>query len=339
MSREVGESRRPVQSASSQRPVPSKKVILMNERTKVLFIAGFFRSGSTILDRLLGQVPGFFSAGELRFAWKESFLEDRPCGCGRPFSGCPFWSAVVEEAYGSRDQVDLDEVMSLKHRVDRMRHIPQLLSPWKPESFRGNLARYAPKLEALYRAIRKVSGAEVIVDSSKDPSYAYVLANLSGLELRMVHLVRDSRAVAYSWQRKKIKYEVAGSEERMPILSPAESSIGWMRSNLLIEPLKTTIPRHVLVRYEDLMVEPATFGKILALAGEEEYHLPLLDGPAVELGENHIVAGNPNRFRRGRMEFRTDVEWEREMSRSDRRKVTALTWPLLLRYGYLGSEG
>lgn len=314
-------------------------VTRMSERTKVLFIAGYFRSGSTILDRMLGQIPGFFSAGELRFAWKESFLEDQPCGCGRPFSGCPFWGAVIEEAYGSRDRVALDEVLSLKDRVDRMRHIPRLLSPWKSQGFRGDLARYAPKLEALYRAIREVSGAEVIVDSSKDPSYGYVLANLAGLDLRVVHLVRDSRAVAYSWQRRKIKYEVAGREERMPILSPAESSIGWMRSNLLIEPLKSVIPRHVLVRYEDLIADPATLGKIPALAGDKEYSLPLVDGNTIELGENHMVAGNPNRFRRGRVAFRPDVEWESRMSRSDKRKVTALTWPLLLRYGYLGTGG
>ncbi len=107
----------------------------------MLFKAGFFCSGSTILDRMLRQILGCFSA-ELRFVWKESFLEDRPCGCGRPFSGCPFWSAVIEEACGFRDRVALNEVMSLENCVDRMRHIPQLLSPWKSESFRGNLLRY-----------------------------------------------------------------------------------------------------------------------------------------------------------------------------------------------------
>lgn len=312
----------------------------MNERPKVLFIAGFFRSGSTVLDRMLGQVPGFFSAGELRFVWKESFLEDRPCGCGRPFSECPFWKAVVEEAYGTRDRVGLDEVMDLKRRVDRMRYIPRLLSPWKSARFRGDLSRYGSKVEALYRAIRDVSGARIIVDSSKDPSYAYVLANLSGLEVRTVHLVRDSRAVAYSWQRKKIKYEVTGRDEQMPLLGLTESSVGWVRSNLLAEPLKAMVSEHTLVRYEDLMANPAAaLDELLILAAAEERPLPLVEGPAVELGENHIVAGNPNRFQRGRIELLPDLEWEQEMSRSDKRKVTALTWPLLLRYGYLGTEG
>jgi len=34
---------------------------------RVLYIAGWGRSGSTILDNVLGQVDGFFSAGELMF--------------------------------------------------------------------------------------------------------------------------------------------------------------------------------------------------------------------------------------------------------------------------------
>ena len=33
---------------------------------KVLFIGGYGRSGSTLLDRVLGSTDGFFSAGELR---------------------------------------------------------------------------------------------------------------------------------------------------------------------------------------------------------------------------------------------------------------------------------
>ena len=46
-------------------------VPVMNEtndvpRTKVLFIGGYGRSGSTLLDRLLGQIDGFVSVGEVR---------------------------------------------------------------------------------------------------------------------------------------------------------------------------------------------------------------------------------------------------------------------------------
>ena len=54
------------------------------------------------------------------------------------------------------------------------------------------------------------------------------------------------------------------------------------------------------------------------------------------LGQVHSIAGNPDRLRAGPVEVRLDDGWKREMMPVDRRLVTALTWPLLSRYGYLG---
>jgi hypothetical protein len=48
----------------------------------------------------------------------------------------------------------------------------------------------------------------------------------------------------------------------------------------------------------------------------------------------HSVSGNPNRFGTGEVELRADEEWRRAMRGRDRGMVTALTWPLLLRYRY-----
>ena len=45
--------------------------------TTVLYVAGAGRSGSTLLDNLLGQIPGFFSAGELRYVWERGLIDGR----------------------------------------------------------------------------------------------------------------------------------------------------------------------------------------------------------------------------------------------------------------------
>src|SRR6476469_754930 len=63
-------------------------VVAPRPAAPVLFIAGWGRSGSTLLDRMLGQVPGVFSAGELRDIWDRGVREDRLCGCGQPFHEC-----------------------------------------------------------------------------------------------------------------------------------------------------------------------------------------------------------------------------------------------------------
>ena len=64
--------------------------------TRVLAIVGSDRSGSTLLDNMLGGVPGAFSAGEIRYMWERGFAEGRLCGCGRKIVDCDVWSKVIE---------------------------------------------------------------------------------------------------------------------------------------------------------------------------------------------------------------------------------------------------
>lgn len=309
----------------------------MSERRSVLFIGGFSRSGSTLLARMLGQLPGCFFAGELEFVWEEYFQENQPCSCGLPFKECGFWSSVIERAYGGFDQVDLEEIAYLKRCVERIRYIPQLASAWKTQTYGENLAKYADKLGKLYTAIGEVSGSTTIVDSSKVPRYAYTLANLPDVDLRVVQLVRDSRAVAYSWGRKKLNYEDGGRKVYMDRQSPLQSSIGWMRDHILTEPLRFLAPSgYSVVRYEDLVRDPRkTLSNLLASVSLEKTEVPLVDdGRSVELEVSHATEGNPIRFQHGKVELRPDTEWVNGMSLADKRLVTAITWPLLLRYGY-----
>ena len=67
-----------------------------DEDVVVLLVAGSGRSGSTLLASALGQLPGAFCAGELRYLWQRGAVEDHRCGCGEPFSRCPVWTVVLE---------------------------------------------------------------------------------------------------------------------------------------------------------------------------------------------------------------------------------------------------
>lgn len=308
------------------------------DKIKVLYIGGYSRSGSTLLDRTLGQMDGFFSVGELRYIWERSFKANQPCGCGKPFRDCPFWKEVFDRTHGGFDRVDLDKILWLKRNVDRMRYIPQLLSPRRSPAYRENLKRYSDSIGELYAGIHEVSGAGIIVDSSKDPSYALAMAELQNVDLYLVQLVRDSRAAAYSWFRKKAAHEIQGKKVYMARESAVNSSLGWMQANLLIEPLKLRIPS-MTVRYEDFILNPAgILSEILALAGEKGRRIPLAGDNMVYLRVNHTVSGNPMRFQNGPVELRLDDEWRTSMRPADKRTVTALTWPLLLKYGYFGGK-
>jgi hypothetical protein len=177
----------------------------------------------------------------------------------------------------------------------------------------------------------------VIVDSSKRSSYAVLLSLLPFADLRVVHLVRDSRAVAYSWQRIKESNAVVGGR-LMAQMSPAKASCRWSLQNYSYA-LLSDFARLSRLRYEDFVGDP-TFhlAETLIRVGFDDNAGNLHDivrGREISLSVDHTVSGNPSRFRTGKIRIQPDEEWEVKMRRADKNVVTALTAPLLLQYGYL----
>jgi hypothetical protein len=151
----------------------------------------------------------------------------------------------------------------------------------------------------------------------------------------MVHLVRDPRATAYSFQRRK-KVPDFGDERLMLRQPPLVSSRRWALWQLVTELLWRDRPdRYLRLRYEDFVREPLpAVRRITALVDEVPPELPFSSDATVQLQPTHSVSGNPNRFTTGSVEIRADDEWMRLMRRTDRMLVTALTLPLLLHYHY-----
>jgi hypothetical protein len=326
------------------RPEPVEPAVAAGERVaeaapvRVLYIGGLGRSGSTLLDRMLGQVDGVWSVGELVHIWERGLKENNLCGCGRRFRDCHYWRRVGEEAFGGWENLDVDEVIALKRAVDRNRYLPLVCLPtlWPP--YRARLKRYLDVLDRLYHAVRLVAGRPIVVDTSKQASDAFLLHRMPGVDLRVVHLVRDSRGVAFSWTRPLRRVEVASREVFMTVKHPLRMSARWLGYNLLFHLLHGLGAPTLLLRYESLVARPgAELRRALGHAGR-----PAADGELgfvgvgwVELGTSHALSGNPMRFDRGRVPLRLDEEWRGKMRRRHRLLTALSTWPLLLRYGYL----
>jgi hypothetical protein len=307
---------------------------LSDERVKVLYVVGLGRSGSTILSNSLGQIGGYFSAGELNFIWRHNVLENRLCGCGRPFRECPVWKGVMDEAFGGMDGVDPREMMRLQASGTRTRHIPLMLAPRGRRVLRERLDKLLIAYRNLYEAIGSVTDSRVIVDSSKEPAHGYAMSLVPDIDFYVLHLVRDPRAAAYSWLKKKPQPD-SEEIEHMVRFSPAKSSALWDSWNASAEALwRRTPQKYLRIRYEDFVADPReSLERILGLVGVTA-DLPLAGERQVKLGVSHTVSGNPNRFETGAVELRPDHEWISSMSPRDRALVTALTLPLLPHYGY-----
>jgi hypothetical protein len=306
-------------------------------KQKVLFIAGWMRSGSTLLDVLLGGAQEFFSTGELSSLWERGLVKGRRCGCGMRVRDCPVWTSVLDEARDDDgERIDPRAMIRRRARAIRLKHLPRLLlhdrlAPWEP------LDRYIEHADGLYRALGRVTGAHVVVDSSKLIQDAAVLRLLPNVDPYLVHLVRDPRAVARSMQRATMLQAQLDDPVRMPRSSVWSSSSGWSRTNLAAELVRLRYGRErsMRVRYEDLAADPQrVLASVARFVGEEGKVTRFRGRCALDLPENHTVWGNSLRFVKGALEVSPDEEWRERLHRFDRLASTAIALPLLPRYRY-----
>jgi hypothetical protein len=305
----------------------------MNDGTyKVLFIAGSGRSGTTLLQHVLGQLDGFFAAGEVRYLWDRGLVKNRMCGCGLPLRDCRTWQDILDRAFGG---ISPERAAEIAHQIEtfRIAQLPRMRISRLRTRELVRLRELRQHLHRLYQAIAEVTECRVIVDSSKNPSFGYLLAHADLPELDVLHVVRDAPATAYSWSQRK-ETEPGHLLRRRP---PATAAVEWDAHNAATELFLTRVAdRHRRLRYEDFVAEPRdTVLHILRWLDEPELALPFPSADVVELSrETHAIFGNSVRFLHGPVELRRDDRWRTQMRHRDLMTVTALTWPLRRRYGY-----
>ena len=294
----------------------------------MLYIAGWGRSGTTIVDNILGSYDSVFTCGELFYLWRRGLTEGRLCGCGEQLNRCGTWRDILHTAYAG-DKLKPKNTAALQRHVARVRDTRRLTRG----ELTGEAARYRDEMRRIYTAIHTVTGAEVIVDSSKTPAGAAVLAQIPEIESYLVHMMRDPRAVAYSWKRPKEHLD-AKAGRRMQPHGAAESTVHWVAWNLLIESLARGpfAGRSRRLRYEDFVAAPHR--TVESLLGVSLGGCPFQDEVTVRLRANHTVSGNPSRFQTGAVALRADDAWRAGQPWGPRVVSTAISLPLLHRYGY-----
>jgi hypothetical protein len=303
-------------------------------RPRVLFVGGYGRSGSTVLDTLLDRVPGITAVGEFRHLFGRALHDNELCSCGTPFNDCAYWSAVLDRAFP--DGFDRARIHTAVRAVNRVVATPPVLEPrLRTRELREHCRVYGDAFVAAYRAVAEISGASVVVDSSKYPLHGLFLSTVPDIDLVAMLLVRDPRAVAYSWTRHKLRAEVHWKAQEMPRHGVTRSALAWDLSNWLTERLRK---QHVDLRdqcYEDLVAAPLeTVAAIssFALGHEAEVTDSVFDADSD--AERHTIAGNPVKLQRGRTELRSDDAWETAMSSAQKTVVRVLCARQMRRYGY-----
>jgi hypothetical protein len=330
---------------------------------KVLKITGLGRSGSTILDIVLGNHPRIESVGEvgnlMRNGWvsRESLRGIDPrglrvpiCTCGKrldvlyvstPEEACPFWSSVRREwvertgGDGIEGYPKLQEAFELSRPALLAQRCLRLLREERRPS--AAFREYARLTRAFFESVRAVSGKPVVVDSSKDAMGTLALGMVPGIDLHAVHLVRDGRGVVTSLG-KTFKKDVQAGIMWDHMGKPMWKAVArWTVVNLASEWVCGQLGpgRAMRLRYEDFAADPETalegIGSLvgLDLAGVAD---AAASGEPMRVGHN--VGGNRTKKSRVVALRPDDQEWRSALSPAEQRLSWASMGWLMRRYGY-----
>jgi len=305
-----------------------------------LYILSAGRSGSTLLNLVLGSHPRAVAVSELT-QLPYDVIRRNPCTCSAPIGECPFWLAVARHV---RAELGIDlwrtpEALNLGCMVDpRRRNEPPVTNryawAWKlrhglvyldelgfplPRALRGEFDHGIANTIRLHDVIRRVSGRDVVVDASKSYLKGVALYRARPGQTRLILLSRNGRASFYSRLRDGYGRN--------------QSLRAWRNYYRHALPLlnRRVPPEDVIrVKYEDLAADPAReIERICAFAGLP--HVPgMLDFTAAE---HHVTSGNDMRMQSG-MRIRPDTAWQKGLAPADERYFELWAGATNRRLGY-----
>ncbi|HEU0076850.1 MAG TPA: sulfotransferase [Longimicrobiaceae bacterium] len=263
----------------------------MTAPATVIYIASDNRSGSTLLDQLLGGHPAAVSVGELR-RLADFVRRDEPCTCGLPVRECPFWGPVL----AAEPEVETAALPRGASRVAELGTQALLLAAPRPLLGRAKGAR--ARAEGCWRVADRAAaeaGAGWVVDSSKTPEQLRMLSLARPDALRVIFLVRDGRGVALSKAQRR----------GMPFW---RGVVSWTASNLRLLMALRSVPasRRLTVRYEALCEDPEREMRRIAEFAGLPYDPALT---RLDRSGRHNIGGSPHRFDAGPATIRLDDRW------------------------------
>ncbi len=252
----------------------------------IIYIAGLYHSGSTLLDQYLGSKNNIVGLGEIY-----KYIKDGPeekCTCGKNTDDCELWSKLI---------IPKDKLST---------------------NFEENYKKIIEVTSNQFRGIKYILDSSKCHPYSREPSYK----NFRGLvyftkyyphKLKIIHVYRDPRGWVSGIMRreKRSKRNFLCSILFRSFLMKAIRYIQWIYMHSLIRKfIKENNLDSINISYEELCLDtPSTLKKI-----SDFLQIDLnIDKLNLKSTNSHICVGNPSRFNNlDKPKIKYDVRWLKE---------------------------
>lgn len=311
--------------------------IFMN---KIVYILADNRSGSTLLDQLLGAHDKVISVGEIHhiaaYLRQDRALYDPvhelKCSCGQAVGECAFWSRVADRLDRPVESLRLRPRLLINQRnarglVGTVKEWPKRLIGRYPRIIKLPGARRLLDLPAigrdsfaLYDAIFDASNARYIVDSSKSPVRFRAVFEAHPGRVVALLLARDYRATVYSKVKRHRSLE-RSARKWVTVMRQMQELTDDVRTENLLR-----------VRYEDLCENPRSeLSRICAKLGLE-FKESMLTRPAIDV---HHLGGSPSKFDPSRRDITLDTSYLTAFSPDETNKIRRIAGKTGAEWGYM----
>lgn len=270
--------------------------------SKITYIMGYGRSGSTFYESHLQNSKAMNGFGEIKYLAERGLLKNELCSCGIKAKECPFWKNIISEM-GDWNLAEVSRVTD-KLESSKMFFLNALIA--KLGGFKSDISLYQGFNDRLFDLLGSHGD---FIDSSKMPARVYFLSLDRNCPFQnIVWFIRDPRGVAWSCMKDIERPEAQHKQDaKMPRFGYFPSIIKWIINSITARYVANLFADRTCVkRYETIAEELEEASRAEAKSRPER-----IIGKATSF---HSISGNPRRFTGGFLVFRMDDEWKHKLS-------------------------
>ena len=273
----------------------------IDQQPKIIYVGGYGRSGSTILDMLLSCHPAIVSGGELARATEVFFDPDARCTCGAGVADCSVWGPVRAAVFDQARRLGgPDDILARFMAIEGLGQLRVDAEGDAVTALEGYDLWWRVNDLALRALVKAKPGARWVVDSSKSARAAaarpLLLQQRLCADVRLLTLRRRARAVLSSAARGSNRAMEKGQQGTGGGRAALRAYGGWVLANAAVRHNAGRLgaERTRTLTYEALAADPdAAYAEVLAWLG-----LPPDPGWQDRMASEtrHLIGGNRTRF-------------------------------------------